>query len=66
MTFGAEESWSLTSYKKDKLVVTQKTLEREMLDVTIKDKMRNGDIKKRTEVRTVEAKGQLAGHLYPK
>ena len=67
MTYGAE-TWSLTKYQRVKLAVTQKSMERSMLNVTLKDKIRNEVISSKTKVKDVtekvyRMKGQRAGHL---
>ena len=65
MTYGAE-TWSLTQHLKNKLAVAQRSMERAMLGITIKDKIRNENIRARTKVEDVvwlaeKAKGQWAG-----
>ena len=67
MTYGAE-TWSLTQHLKNKLAVAQRSMERAMLGITIKDKIRNENIRARTKVEDVvwlaeKAKGQWAGHV---
>lgn len=67
MTYGAE-TWSLTKRQKEKLAVTQRSMERAMLGVTRKDKIRNQEIRERTRVDDIiekaeKSKGQWAGHL---
>eukprot|EP00794_Sanderia_malayensis_P002427 gene2427-2794_t len=67
MTYGAE-TWSLTNHQREKLAVTQRSMERSMMGVTKRDKIRNEDLRSRTKVKDViekviEAKGKLAGHL---
>ena len=67
MTYGAE-TWSLTQHLKNKLAVAQRSMERSMLGITIKDKIRNENIRARTKVEDVvwlaeKAKGQWAGHV---
>ena len=49
MTYGAE-IWSLTKHLKNKLAVAQRTVERAMLGITIKDKIGNENIRARTKV----------------
>ena len=67
MPYGAE-TWSLTKHLKNKLAVAQRTMERAMLGITIKDKFRNENIRARTKVEDIvwkaeKAKGQSAGHF---
>ena len=67
MTYGAE-TWSLTKHLKNKLAVAQRSMERAMLGITIKDKIRNENIRARTKVEDIlckaeKAKGQWAGHV---
>eukprot|EP00795_Rhopilema_esculentum_P008867 gene8867-16484_t len=47
MTYGAE-TWSLTNRQREKLAVTQRSMERSMLGVTRRDKIRNEDLRSRT------------------
>ena len=67
MTYGAE-TWSLTKHQKQKLAVAQRSMERAMLNITRKDKIKNEVIRSKTKVidllEKVEfTKGQWAGHL---
>ena len=67
MTYGAE-TWSLTKRQKEKLAVAQRSMERAMLGVTRRDKIRNQEIRKRTRVEDIiekveKSKGQWAGHI---
>ena len=67
MTYGAE-TWSLTNRQKEKLAVAQRSMERAMLGVTRRDRIRNEDIRKKTKVDDIvekaeKSKGQWAGHL---
>ena len=50
MTYGAE-TWSLTNRQREKLAVTQRSMERSMLGVTRRDKIRNEDLRSRTGVK---------------
>eukprot|EP00795_Rhopilema_esculentum_P007734 gene7734-biopygen8973 len=70
MTYGAE-TWSLTNRHREKLAVTQRSMERSMLGVTRRDKIRNEDLRSRTGVKDViekviEAKGKKRGKGKPK
>eukprot|EP00795_Rhopilema_esculentum_P008369 gene8369-14343_t len=47
MTYGAETS-SFTNRQREKLAVTQRSMERSMLGVTRRDKIRNEDLRSRT------------------
>ena len=67
MTYGAE-TWSLTKYQKDKLAVAQRSMERLMLNITRKDKIRNEVVRSKTQVKDIikkvqNMKGQWTGHL---
>ena len=67
MTYGAE-TWSLTKHLKNKLTVAQRTMERAMLGITIKDKIRNENIRARKKLEDIvwkmqKAKGQWAGYV---
>eukprot|EP00795_Rhopilema_esculentum_P016676 gene16676-8118_t len=53
MTYGAQ-TWSLTNRQRGKLAVTQKSMERSMLGVTRRDKIRNEDLRSRTGVKQGE------------
>ncbi|XP_046856047.1 uncharacterized protein LOC124449140 [Xenia sp. Carnegie-2017] len=62
MTYGAE-TWALTNHQREKLAITQRSMERSMLGVTRRDKIRNEDLRARTKVKDViekviEAKGK--------
>ena len=67
MTYGSE-TWSLTADLLEKLRVTQRAMERAMLGVSLRDKIRNEDIRRRTKVtdiafRVCRLKWQWAGHI---
>jgi len=67
MTYGAE-TWSLTNNQKQKLAVAQRSMERAMLNITWRDKIRNEVIRSTTKVKDIiekaeQTKGQWAGHL---
>eukprot|EP00794_Sanderia_malayensis_P006797 gene6797-7563_t len=49
MTYGAE-TWSLTNHQREKLAVTQRSMERSMMGVTKRDKIRNEDLRSRTNL----------------
>ena len=65
MTYGAE-TWSLTNRQREKLAVTQRSMERSMLGVTRRDKIRNEDLRyhqiltgvKDVIEKVIEAKGK--------
>ena len=44
------ETWTLTKSQEIKLAVAQRSMERSMLNVTLRDKIRNEEIKKRTKI----------------
>ena len=67
MTYGCE-TWTTTKFLEQKLTTAQRAMERQMLGVTIRDKIRNTVIRKVTQVKDImnkikEAKWRWAGHL---
>ncbi|CAH2208686.1 jg25891 [Pararge aegeria aegeria] len=67
MTYGSE-TWSLTMDLIRKLRVTQRAMERTMLGVSLRDQIRNEEIRRRSKVtditqRVVKLKWQWAGHI---
>ncbi|KAI8424369.1 hypothetical protein MSG28_002896 [Choristoneura fumiferana] len=67
MTYGSE-TWALTMGLMRKLKVTQRAMERAMLGVSLRDRIRNDDIRSRTKVtdiarRIAKLKWQWAGHI---
>ncbi|CAH2236034.1 jg7325 [Pararge aegeria aegeria] len=67
MTYGSE-TWSLTMGLISMLRVTQRAMERAMLEISLRDKIRNVKIRRRTRVtditqRVAKLKWQLAGHI---
>ncbi|CAK1604107.1 unnamed protein product [Parnassius mnemosyne] len=67
MTYGTE-TWSFTAGRMRKLKVAQRAMERAMLGVSLRDKLRNEDIRSRTRVtdiaqRISKLKWQWAGHI---
>lgn len=66
-TYGLE-TMAITKKSAAKLRVTQKAMERAMLGITLRDKVRNTDIRAKTKItdvmeRTAELKWQWAGHV---
>ena len=57
MCFGAK-TWTTTKHLKQKLMTAQRAMERRMLNITIRDKIRNSEIRKQTKVnlKTAEKK----------
>ena len=55
MTYGAE-TWTTTKHLKQKLMTAQRAMERRMLNITIRDKIRNSEIRKQTKVKDVMLK----------
>ncbi|CAH2267916.1 jg8378 [Pararge aegeria aegeria] len=67
MTYGSE-TWSLTMGPIRRLRVTQRAMERAMLGVSLRDQIRNAEIRRRTRVtdiaqRVAMLKRQWAGHI---
>ncbi len=67
MTYSTE-TWSLTSGLLAKLSVAQRAMERAMLGVSLRDKIRNVEIRQRTKVTDIarkicRLKWQWAGHV---
>jgi len=67
LTYGSE-TWALTKHQKGKLAAAQRSMERSILNVTLKDKIRNDVIRERTKVKDVitetrEKKSRWAGHV---
>lgn len=67
MTYGTE-TWSLTMGLIRRLKVTQRAMERAMLGVSLRDRIRNEEIRRRTKVtdiarRIAKLKWQWAGHI---
>ncbi|CAH2245134.1 jg2388 [Pararge aegeria aegeria] len=67
MTYGSE-TWSLTMGLIRRLRVTQRAMERAMLGVSLREQIRNEEIRRRTRVtdisqRLVKLKWQWAGHI---
>ncbi|MEL7307279.1 MAG: reverse transcriptase family protein, partial [Pseudomonadota bacterium] len=68
MTYGSP-TWSLTKRQQERLNVTQRAMERRMLGITRKDKVRNEEIRRRTKVKDVvtearNLKWSWAGHSF--
>ncbi|KAI8439095.1 hypothetical protein MSG28_012958 [Choristoneura fumiferana] len=55
MTYGAE-TWSLTVGLLERLKVTQRAMERAMLGVSLRDRIRNTEIRRRTKVTDIAGK----------
>ena len=67
LTYGAE-TLTLTKLSMRKLQVTQRRMERSMLDLTLRDRIRNEEIRRRTGVedvivRIAKLKWNWAGHM---
>lgn len=67
MTYGAE-TWTTTKYLENKLQTAQRAMERKMLQISIRDKVRCSEIRKKTGVKDIiekikEAKWRWAGHV---
>ena len=67
MTYGCE-TWTTTKFLEQKLKVAQHAMERKMLHITIRDKVKNVEIRNKTNVKDIierikEAKWRWAGHI---
>ena len=67
MSHGAE-TWTTTKQLEQKLRIAQRAMERRMLNITLKNRIRNSDIRKKTQVKDIikkikEAKWRWAGHV---
>ena len=67
VTYGAE-TWALTKHQEKKLAVAQRSMERLLLNITKRDKIRNEIIRCKTRVndiieRVLCMRGQWAGHV---
>ena len=67
MTYGCE-TWTTTKYLEQKLRTAQHAMERRMLNITLRDKVRNSEIRNKTKVKDIiekikEAKWRWAGHV---
>ena len=67
MTYDAE-TWSLTKHQEKKLAVAQRSIERSLLNITKRDKIRNEIIRSKTGVKDIIERvqcmtGQWAGHV---
>jgi hypothetical protein len=67
LTYGAE-TWALTKHQARKLAAAQRSMERSLLNITLKDKIRNEVIRERSKVKDItkevrEKKSTWAGHV---
>eukprot|EP00914_Ancora_sagittata_P021713 GHVO01043076.1.p1 GENE.GHVO01043076.1~~GHVO01043076.1.p1 ORF type:complete len:186 (+),score=14.28 GHVO01043076.1:383-940(+) len=67
LTYGAE-TWALTKHQTRKLAAAQRSMERSLLNISLKDKIRNEIIREQTKVKdviqtAVEMKSKWAGHV---
>ena len=67
MTYGAE-TWTLTKLQERKMAVTQRSMERSLLNIRKRDKIQNEVIRSRTKVVDIIdkvqcMKGLWAGHI---
>ena len=67
LTYGAE-TWALTKHQSRKLAAAQRSMERNILNISLRDKIRNEVIRERTKVKDViqtarDLKSKWAGHL---
>ena len=62
------ETWTTTKYLEQKLRTANHAMERRMLNITVRDKVRNSLIRNKIKVKDIivkikEAKWRLAGHV---
>ena len=67
IVYGAE-TWSTTREMEQKLITTQRAMERKMLSISLRDRVRHTEIRKRTKVKDImekikESKWRWAGHI---
>ena len=67
VTYGCQ-TWSLTREILNKLEVSQRAMERKMLNIKLKDKIRNTAIRQRTQIKDItekitKTKWSRAGHI---
>ena len=67
IVYGAE-TWSTTREMEQKLITTQRAMERKMLSISLRDRERHTEIRKRTKVKNImekikESKWRWAGHI---
>ena len=67
MTYGCE-TWTTTKYLEQKLMTAQHAMERRMLNITLRDKVRNSEIRNKNQSqrhhwKIKEAKWRWAGHV---
>ena len=67
MTYGAE-TWTTTNELNNKLITTQRAMERKMVHLTIRDKVNHNKIREKTKVKDIiekikETKWRWAGHV---
>ena len=63
MKYGAV-TWALTKHQKHKLAVAQRSMERAMINITRKDKIRNEVTRSRTKVKDIISRAeQTKGHV---
>ena len=55
MTYGCE-TWTTTKYPEQKLMTAQHAMERRMLNITLRDKVRNSEIRNKTKVKDIIGK----------
>ena len=55
MTYGAG-TWTTTKQLEQELITAQRAIERRMLNITIRDKIRNTDTRKQTQVKDIMVK----------
>ena len=56
MTYGALKTWTTTQQLEQNLITAQRAMERRKLNITIRDKIRNTEIRKQTQVKDIMVK----------
>ena len=49
-------TWNTTKQQEQKLITVQRAMERRMINITIRDKIRNSQIRKQTQIKDIRVK----------